>query len=994
MEPHKTAEDKSQQNQPSPIPSINIPKGGGAMGGIGEKFQVNSITGTAALSIPVYTGPGRSGFAPELSLSYDSGNGNGSFGYGWQIGIVAISRKTSKGIPRYQDETDVFLLSGTEDLVPYLEEDGNAWNPLEREEGDYHICNYRPRTEGLFSNIEKWENKITGVTHWKTISKNNITALYGASEAARVYDPEDEKRIFQWLIEQSFDAKGNLICYRYKRENAEGRDVTRSYESNRIKEPKAFNQVYLKSIHYGNKTANQEDAFHFSLVLDYGEHDSVNPSPEEIQPWAVRKDPFSSFTSGFELRQYRLCQRILLFHDFEALGASPALVRATTLTYSATEKASVLASIQQSGYKPKDDGSVVVKSFPPLTFSYSEAVLGTEVKSMAPEYLDHLPYGVDGTTYQWLDLEGEGLPGIFKEIDGGWYYKNNRGNGSFTSQHLVAEKPNPSAVGGTPPVFSDIDGDGIKELLFNGSVMKGYAAQEDNLWQRFTPFEEYPSVNGNHPDLKYIDLNGDGLADILISEDEVFTWYPSKGKQGFGPPEYVRKSWEEASGPALVFSNPEQSIYLADMTGDGLSDMLRIRNGEVVYWPNQGYGKFGAKVIMDHAPVLDAPDLFNQRRIRLFDVDGTGTTDLIYWGEDEVKIWYNQSGNSWSQAVAITSFPKIDNLSTLAVVDLLGKGTGCLVWSSPLPADLGTHIRYIDLMVEGKPYLMTSVNNNMGKESLLSYTASTEFYLEDLKSGKPWITKLHFPVHALKQVTTIDNIASSRLVSSYRYHHGYYDGEEREFRGFGLVEQTDSESFDTYLSDHTLDMPPIYTKSWFHTGAYVKQGIISQQYASEYYHGDPLAHDFPDSIIENAAQQDYDHLREAYRSLKGKTLRQEVYTLDGTDKEDIPYSVTETNYRIQQLQPKVNEKYGVYLALGHESLTYAYERNTDDPRIAHSILLETNVYGQPLKTIEVAYLRRSAAIEAYPEQQRLYATAQTTTGLSRKLCYVVFSLSH
>ena len=31
-----------------------------------------------------------------------------------------------------------------------------------------------------------------------------------------------------------------------------------------------------------------------------------------------------------------------------------------------------------------------------------------------------------------------------------------------------------------------------------------------------------------------------------------------------------------------------------------------------------------------------------------------------------------------------------------------------------------------------------------------------------------------------------------RFVSEYRYHHGYFDGAEREFRGFGMVEQTDS----------------------------------------------------------------------------------------------------------------------------------------------------------------------------------------------------------
>ncbi len=38
------------------------------------------------------------------------------------------------------------------------------------------------------------------------------------------------------------------------------------------------------------------------------------------------------------------------------------------------------------------------------------------------------------------------------------------------------------------------------------------------------------------------------------------------------------------------------------MSGDGLTDLVRIRSGEVCYWPNLGYGRFGAKVAMDWTP--------------------------------------------------------------------------------------------------------------------------------------------------------------------------------------------------------------------------------------------------------------------------------------------------------------------------------------------------------------------------------------------------------
>src|SRR5215471_19238165 len=101
-------------------PTISLPKGGGAIRGIGEKFAANPVTGTGAMTVPIFASPGRSGFGPQLSLSYDSGAGNGPFGLGWSLSLPVITRKTDKGLPRYDDkrESDVFLLSGSEDLVP------------------------------------------------------------------------------------------------------------------------------------------------------------------------------------------------------------------------------------------------------------------------------------------------------------------------------------------------------------------------------------------------------------------------------------------------------------------------------------------------------------------------------------------------------------------------------------------------------------------------------------------------------------------------------------------------------------------------------------------------------------------------------------------------------------------------------------------------------------------------------------------------------------
>jgi hypothetical protein len=110
-------------------PQVSLPKGGGAIRGIGEKFAANPVTGTGSMTAPIYSSPGRSGFGPKLSLSYDSGSGNGPFGFGWSLSLPAITRKTDKGLPQYADaiESDLFLLSGAEDLTPVLIQSGGNW---------------------------------------------------------------------------------------------------------------------------------------------------------------------------------------------------------------------------------------------------------------------------------------------------------------------------------------------------------------------------------------------------------------------------------------------------------------------------------------------------------------------------------------------------------------------------------------------------------------------------------------------------------------------------------------------------------------------------------------------------------------------------------------------------------------------------------------------------------------------------------------------------
>lgn len=1018
----------SKEGSPFDVPQISLPKGGGAIRGIGEKFTANAATGTGSLTVPIALSSGRSGFGPQLSLAYDSGSGNGPFGIGWSLGLPSITRKTDKGLPRYRDseESDVFILTASEDLVPVLKQAGHDhWLPDEFERDGYRVRRYRPRIEGLFSRIERWTRLHDGDTHWRSISKDNILTVYGRTANSRISDPIEPSHVFSWLICESYDDKGNAIHYEYVAENNSGVDLDRPNERNRVRSANR----YLKRIHYGNRKPllldvdlpsfrkshvplpELKDAdWMFEAVLDYGDADYTQDEPDDERRvwvrttaherpgshWPVRKDPFSKYRSGFEVRTYRLCRRVLMFHHFpEELGAKDYLVRSTEFEFHEKPLSSFISRVAQSGFSRHADGRYLKKSLPALEVAYTSSPLedveyrGYHVHEAAPA---NLPGGIDSESYKWLDLNGEGISGVLTEQGDAWFYKRNAGRGRFRPIEVVSPAPSLAALSKGKQQLLDLAGDGNLDLVQLSSDTPGfYERTLEDGWGSFRAFRSFPVLKWDDPNLHFVDVTGDGIADVLVKEDDAFTWHPSLLEHGFGAAVRVPVPQDEREGPHVVFADGTQSIYLADMSGDGLSDIVRIRNGEVCYWPNTGYGTFGRKVTMDDSPWFEDPDLFDQKRIKLADTDGSGTTDILYLGRNGIRIFLNQAGNGWSAARELPQFAAADDQTAVSVVDFLGRGTMCLLWSSSLPGDSQRPLRYVDLMNGHKPHLLTHVRNNLGAETRIEYASSTEFYLADQAAGEPWVTRLPFPVHVVKRVETYDYISRNRFVRSYTYHHGFFDSVEREFRGFGRVDELDTEAFATLSKSSAFpvgenvraesSVPPVLTKIWFHTGVYLAGGRVSRHLANEYWREPGLSRSeqqamlLDDTILPDdmAAEE----AREACRSLKGSTLRQETYALDEKEESSRPYTVEENNFTIRLLQPRGRNRHAVFFTHARETLSFNYERKVydmeesrrADPRVTHNVNLEVDDYGNVLKSVSAGYGRR------FPEPSPLLSNA-------------------
>ena len=572
------------------------------------------------------------------------------------------------------------------------------------------------------------------------------------------------------------------------------------------------------------------------------------------------------------------------------------------------------------GYR-KNGNTYLSRKMPPVSFKYSDfRPQEQRYQSVKAKGNDLPPRGLGSSNFTLVDIHGDGMPDILETTANGYYYWRNLGEGTIDRRNQQTEQPGGVTLEDPTVAFGDMGGNGLADLIVQAPQTAGfYEATPDARWKPYKPFKTYPSFDLSDANTRLVDLTGDGLSDVLVTRDrQHFLWYQCLGEDGYGEPQATPRSSNLDEFPDVYFSDPR--VRLADMSGDGLSDIVLIHDGRIDYWPNRGYGQFGKRITMTNMPRIGSG--FDPKRMFLADLDGTGSSDLIFVDFTKVHFWFNQSGNSWSARQTIDGTPFVTDTTTLQFADVLGTGTATLVWSYDFGQTKGGNYKLLDFCGGRKPYLLTEMSNNMGATTRAQYAPSTKFYLEDNEKGQPWATNLPFPIQVLEKTEVIDHIGRTKLVTTYKYHHGYYDGREREFRGFGRVDQLDSEEFGLFSAaglhgddlefvnkNKAFHVPTILTRTWFHTGVFFEADYhidhreLTRKYRDEeYYNGDPQAFRLEDHEFES---------HEAYRALRGAILRSEVYALDGHRNEEEPgdpYKVTEHRHMVKQLQARTKSR--------------------------------------------------------------------------------------
>lgn len=967
------------QDQTPTVTPPSLPKGGGVIQSLGSGWSAAGTSGSASFTIAVPLSPGR-GFAPSLSLNYASSVSNGPCGMGWSLAPGAVSRRTSKGVPRYRED-DVMLGPDGQVWMPEREGDGSLlFTEVEDYRGltldrRYQVIRHFPRIEGAFERIERWRSDAGDPGFWLVHGSDGSLHLYGRQPASRRCDPDDPQRVGEWLLEESMNAHGEHILYQYQAEDLAGFPP---------EHPRDFRaQRYLSRVCYGNAEAHPwlylwtpetvaAVDWHFEVLLDYGERATAldaRPDYEPATAWPVRSDPHSTFAYGFELGNLRLCRQVLVFHRFEEhLGPDPALVQRLLLEYQPTPLGySLLSAVHHQGWASNGQRSAL----PPLTFTYS--AFDSTVQQHFSAF-PAMPGLNDGERYQWVDLFGEGLSGVLHGNDQGWYYREplrdpDGGHADAVKYGPWTLLPSLPVIDRSRPVrqaLADVTGDGRLDWCIAAPGLNGYFTLDpDRRWSHFLPFAAVPP-EALHPQAQLADISGAGVADLALIGPRSVRVYPSRRGAGYAK----GKDVSHASGDSLpvLGDGRAELVAFSDVLGNGQQHLIRVRHDEIRCWPNRGHGAFGSGYRLAALPFSHAE--FDANRLLLADLDGSGASDLLYLKSDGILVFMNRSGFGFEAPVTHPWPPGVryDNTCQVSAADLQGLGCASLILTVP---HLQPRHWRIDF-VSRKPYLLERSDNHMGAVSCLEYRSSAQEWLDEKEerrqSGQSPVSQLPFALHLVKRQQQLDEVSGNRLVQTLRYRGGYYDRHEREFRGFALLVQTDAES-GTGNEDETLTAP-LLSKTWFHTGQ------IPPPLTDRAWHDSEAAQPGPDLLSAFDPVTGTDHtidapdearLRAEAHALAGLPIRTERFGLDDHPLQNVPYSVEQHRYRVRELAPLTPfQPYARMLPLNLESITHDYERQADDPRCQHSINLAYDGFGQLTHGVVIHCARRRDASDPPP----------------------------
>lgn len=316
-----------------------------------------------------------------------------------------------------------------------------------------------------------------------------------------------------------------------------------------------------------------------------------------------------------------------------------------------------------------------------ITFSYT-----TFPNSDNQKYLKEIRYGPGGgpwTAYYFVSFTYEDRPDWRKDYRSGFLIK--------TAMRLA--RIDVGIEGSTPPdlTVGDFNQNGTPDALIRRYALTyddnhpylsflyqvtQYGADGTNYLPPITfsyaTFDPSPIVSAtgsiigsvneppyvmDNPSLELVDLNGDGLPDILRTESGgVHTGYVNRGVQETGgSPELTWDDGQEVGWEGTPFVQQglaESEVHLADMNGDGISDFVYTHPFEniVYYYQNRKSLMWGPQQYMS-LQNISPPAPFTNPDVEVSDLDFDKRIDVIKSTEYGYSTWFNLGNGVYSDEV-------------------------------------------------------------------------------------------------------------------------------------------------------------------------------------------------------------------------------------------------------------------------------------------------------------------------------------------------------
>jgi RHS repeat-associated protein len=634
---------------------------------------------------------------------------------------------------------------------------------------------------------------------FRLMDRAGVSYTLGTSPDARLSDAAaGGAEAFAWHLERIEDALGNAVDFTWTRD---------------------ANQLYLGSVAYG------------AFLIDF--------------MYEARPDALRWGRPGFLVTTAQRCAQI----ELRRPGAAQPALRRWQLRYAQHESngGSLLTAIRMTGI----DAAGNALDAPALTLGYSTAASRklSRVESSIPGTQPG-PLKRSDRRVELIDWFGTGLPDLL-EISGGGQARvwPNAGGLRWGAPRSVGALPafaDPDAA----IAFVDMDGDGMADIVRADRPLSGYVPRTRSGFQRPVGWARAPARSPMDSVARLADIDGDGAADLIVSDGNTLAIYYRDASAGWVPrPQVVPRDELTAAG----LGDPH--VFLADMTGSGSADLVRVDGGGVTYWPALGRGRWGDAIRMAHPPVLPfdvVPD-----RLFLQDIDGDGCADLVYLDRNRVCYWINQCGCGFSEMRSIDFLP-VAEMSEVRWADMAGTGANGLLWS----ATLGGRCVYffLDFVGGTRPYLLDTIDNGSGLVTTAGYSTSARECARDRGAGQAWQSAMPIVLPVVTSVTRRDSATNLVSREEYRYHDGRYDGLLRDFAGFGHVESIE-------VGDGNA--PSLVRASWFHNGT-------------------------KDDGSEPATRDE----RMALRAVRGRMRRQDRLSPDGTAQQDLPFDSLEQTWSV------------------------------------------------------------------------------------------------